>query len=167
MASVREGAQAPDLPRTSDELGREIERMQAELDRATQLGGLRNDPTLPLIRALSASLGLQWRLHDQAVGYFHSASSRLDRQLADTIAQGEQALETRRVAIVEKLAPVSFRTPFCLLKAAVTIMVAATTAKSEISDASAALTNSISDCIPAKSIGGAPSASAIRRCVTE
>lgn len=106
MASVREGAQAPDLPRTSDELGREIERMQAELDHATQLGGLRNDPTLPLIRALSASLGLQWRLHDQAVGYFHSASSRLDRQLADTIAQGEQALETRRVAIVEKLAPV-------------------------------------------------------------
>ena len=105
VASVREGAQAPDLPRTSDELGREIERMQAELDRATQLGGLRNDPTLPLIRALSASLGLQWRLHDQAVGYFHSASSRLDRQLADTIAQGEQALETRRVAIVEKLAP--------------------------------------------------------------
>ena len=75
MASVREGAQAPDLPRTSDELGREIERMQAELDRATQLGGLRNDPTLPLIRALSASLGLQWRLHDQAVGYFHSAST--------------------------------------------------------------------------------------------
>ena len=73
--------------------------------RGIQLGGLKNDPTLPLIKALSASLGLQWRLHDQAVGYFRSASDRLDRQLVDTIAQGEQALETRRIGIVESLAP--------------------------------------------------------------
>ncbi len=102
---MSEGAQAPDLPHASSELGRDIERMQAELDRGIQLAGLRNDPTLPLIRALSASLGLQWRLHDQAVRYFRSASDRLDRQLVDTIAQGQQALDTRRVAIVENLAP--------------------------------------------------------------
>ena len=102
---MSEGAQAPDLARASSELGRDIERMQSELDRGIQLAGLRNDPTLPLLQALSASLALQWRLHDQAVSYFRSASDRLDRQLADTIAQGEQALATRRIAIVENLSP--------------------------------------------------------------
>jgi hypothetical protein len=105
MASVSEGADAPDLTVSSVELGQDIERMQAAMARGIQIGGLKNDPTLPLIKALSASLGLQWRLHDQAVGYFRSASERLDRQLEDTIAQGEQALETRRIGIVESLAP--------------------------------------------------------------
>ena len=102
---MSEDIQAPDLSQSSVELGHDIERMQAEMERGIQLGGLKNDPTLPLIKALSASLGLQWRLHDQAVGYFRSASDRLDRQLVDTIAQGEQALETRRIGIVESLAP--------------------------------------------------------------
>jgi len=105
VAAVSEGADAPGLTHSSVELGQDIERMQAEMERSIQLGGLKNDPTLPLILALSASLGLQWRLHDQSVGYFRSASDRLDRQLADTIAQGEQALETRRIGIVESLAP--------------------------------------------------------------
>lgn len=98
------GVEAPDLSQSSVELGHDIERMQAEMERGIQLGGIKNDPTLPLIKTLSASLGLQWRLHDQAVSYFRSASDRLDRQLADTIAQGEQALETRRIGIVESLA---------------------------------------------------------------
>lgn len=98
-------SEAPDLAQSSADLGQDIGRMQAAMERAVQLGGLKNDPTLPLIKALSASLGLQWRLHEQAVGYFRSASERLDRQLADTIAQGEQALETRRIGIVESLAP--------------------------------------------------------------
>ena len=102
---MTEGTDAPDLTHGSIELGHDIERMQAEMERGIQLGGLKNDPTLPLIKALSASLGLQWRLHDQSVSYFRSASDRLDRQLADTIALGEQALETRRVGIVESLAP--------------------------------------------------------------
>jgi hypothetical protein len=105
MAAVSEDVDAPGLMRSSAELGDDIERMQAEMERGVQLGGFRNDPTLPLIRALSASLGLQWRLHDQAVGYFRDASDRLDRQLADTIAQGQQALETKRMAIAESLAP--------------------------------------------------------------
>jgi hypothetical protein len=97
--------EASGLTQGSVELGHDIERMQAEMERGIQLGGFRNDPTLPLIKALSASLGLQWRLHDQAVGYFRDASDRLDRQLVDTVAQGEQALEARRMAIAESLAP--------------------------------------------------------------
>jgi hypothetical protein len=102
---VSDGADAPNLILSSVELGHDIERMQAEMERGIQIGGLKNDPTLPLIKALSASLGLQWRLHDQAVSYFRSANDRLDRKLVDTIAQGEQALETRRIGIVESLAP--------------------------------------------------------------
>jgi hypothetical protein len=98
------GVEAPDLSQSSVELGHDIERMQAEMERGIQLGGIKNDPTLPLIKTLSASLGLQWRLHDQAVSYFRNASDRLDRQLLDTIAQGEQALATRRIGIVENLA---------------------------------------------------------------
>lgn len=102
---MNEARAASDLAEDSVELGRDIERMQAEMDRAIQLGGFRNDPTLPLVKALSASLGLHWRLHHQAVGYFRDASDRLDRQLADTIAQGELALAARRMAIAESLAP--------------------------------------------------------------
>jgi hypothetical protein len=98
------GVEAPDLSQSSVELGQDIERMQAEMERGIQLGGIKNDPTLPLIKTLSASLGLQWRLHNQAVSYFRNASDRLDRQLLDTIAQGEQALATRRIGIVESLA---------------------------------------------------------------
>lgn len=86
-------------------LGEDIAAMQADIERIIQVAGLKNDPTLPLIQVVSLALGLQWRLHDQAVSYFHDASERLDRQLADTIRQGELALETRREAIVEKLAP--------------------------------------------------------------
>jgi hypothetical protein len=102
---VSEAVDGSGLTQGSVELGHDIERMQAEMERGIMIGGFRNDPTLPLIKALSASLGLQWRLHDQAVGYFRDASDRLDRQLADTIAQGEQALETKRMAIAESLAP--------------------------------------------------------------
>jgi hypothetical protein len=102
---VSKGADTPDLAQDSTELGRDIERMQAEMRHGIQLAGLKNDPTLPLIKALSASLALQWRLHDQAVGYFRDASDRLDRQLADTVAQGEQVLAARQTGIVESLAP--------------------------------------------------------------
>jgi len=79
--------------------------MQAEMERSIQLAGLRNDPTAPIIRTLTASLGLQWRLHNQAVRYFRDASDRLDQQLADTIRQGDAALQARRLGIVEGLMP--------------------------------------------------------------
>jgi hypothetical protein len=56
-----------DPVRDSAELGRDIERMQAEIERTVQLAGMKNDPALPLLKVLAASLGLQWRLHDQAI----------------------------------------------------------------------------------------------------
>jgi hypothetical protein len=104
-AGVSIGAHPRDPVQDSADLGREIAQVQANMERGIQLAGLKNDPVLPLVRVLASSLSLQWRLHDQAVTYFRSASDRLDRQLVDTIAQGELALETRRIGIVESLVP--------------------------------------------------------------
>ena len=112
MAAVNESMDDPDLRRYSEILGRDIAQMQDELERAIQITGLKNDPVLPLIRALSASLRLQWRLHNQAVRYFHDASDRLDREYHDTIKktelaikQAEATLQTKQSGIVEQLTP--------------------------------------------------------------
>ena len=79
--------------------------MQAELQRTSQLAGLKGDPTAPLVRALSMALGLQARLNEQAIAIQRDASQRLDRQLEATLTQGEQGLALRRAAIVANLAP--------------------------------------------------------------
>ena len=112
MAAVSERDNDLDLRRYSEQLGREIAQMQDELERAIQVTGLKNDPVLPLIKALSSSLRLQWRLHNQAVRYFHDASDRLDREYHDTIKktelaikQAEATLQTRQAGIVEQLTP--------------------------------------------------------------
>jgi hypothetical protein len=112
MASLNEAQETPDPRRDSEELGRDIARMQTELERLVQVAGLKTDPTLPLVKVLSSSLRLQWRLHNQAVRHFHDASDRLDRQYQETIKktelsikQGEQALEAKQNNIVDQLAP--------------------------------------------------------------
>ncbi|OYV57902.1 MAG: hypothetical protein B7Z71_11695 [Acidocella sp. 21-58-7] len=112
MAAVNEPKDDLDLRRYSEILGRDIAQMQDELERAIQVTGLKNDPVLPLIKALSSSLRLQWRLHNQAVRYFHDASDRLDREYHDTIKktelaikQAEAVLQTKQAGIVEQLTP--------------------------------------------------------------
>ncbi len=89
----------------SAELGRDIENMQADIERTVQLAGLRNDPTLPLLKVLATSYNLQWRLHDQAILHQRDASGQLDRQVAESIRQGETALQANKLSIVEQLAP--------------------------------------------------------------
>ena len=79
--------------------------MQAELQRTSQLAGLKGDPTAPLVQALSMALGVQARLNEQAISIQRDASQRLDRQLEATLAQGEQDLALRRTAIMANLAP--------------------------------------------------------------
>ncbi len=112
MAAVNEPREDLDLRRYSEVLGREIAQMQDELERLIQITGLKNDPMLPLIKVLSSSLRLQWRLHNQAVRYFHDASDRLDREYHDTIKktalaiqQAEAVLQTKQAGIVEQLTP--------------------------------------------------------------
>ena len=112
MAALNEPDDDLDLRRSSELLGREIARMQEELERVIQVAGLKNDPTLPLVKVFSSSLRLQWRRHNQAVRYFHDASDRLDREYHDTIKktglvikQGEVALQAKQAGIVEQLTP--------------------------------------------------------------
>ena len=112
MAAVNEPREDLDLRRYSEILGREIAQMQEELERLIQVTGLKNDPVLPLIKVLSSSLRLQWRLHNQAVRYFHDASDRLDREYHDTlkktalaVQQAEAVLQTKQAGIVEQLTP--------------------------------------------------------------
>jgi hypothetical protein len=94
-----------DPVRDSAELGRDIEKTQAEIVRTAQLAGLKNDPTLPLLKILAASFGLQWRLHDQTILHQRDASSQLDRQVAESIRQGETALQANKLSIMDQLAP--------------------------------------------------------------
>ncbi|OYV41965.1 MAG: hypothetical protein B7Z75_14630 [Acidocella sp. 20-57-95] len=112
MAAMNEPREDLDLRRYSEILGREIAQMQEELERLIQVTGLKNDPVLPLIKVLSSSLRLQWRLHNQAVRYFHDASDRLDREYHDTlkktalaVQQAEAVLQTKQAEIVEQLTP--------------------------------------------------------------
>jgi len=94
-----------DPVRDSAELGRDIEKMQAEIERTVQLAGLKNDPTLPLLKVLAASFGLQWRLHDQAILHQRDASSQLDRQVVESVRLGEAAMQASKLSIMEQLAP--------------------------------------------------------------
>jgi len=94
-----------DPVRDSAELGRDIEKMQAEIERTVQLAGLKNDPTLPLLKVLATSFNLQWRLHDQAILHQRDASSQLDRQVAESVRSGEVALQASKLAIMDQLAP--------------------------------------------------------------
>jgi hypothetical protein len=117
MASMSAPDEDLDLRRDSERLGREIAQMQTDLDRVIQVAGLKNDPTLPLVTVLFSSLRLQWRLHNQAVRYFHDASDRLDSAYRDTIKktdlvikQGEVALQTKQAGIIEQLTPQLART---------------------------------------------------------
>ena len=106
MAAVNAAEPTPeDLGETSAELGREIAKLRAEMKRALEIAGMRNDPALPLVSVLASSLDAQWRLHNQAVRYFRSTSERLDRQYVETIAQAEAALDAKRLSVVEGLVP--------------------------------------------------------------
>jgi hypothetical protein len=106
MAAVDPEEPTPQqLGETSAELGREIAKLRAEMKRALDVAGMRNDPALPLVSVLASSLDAQWRLHNQAVRYFRSTSERLDRQYVETMAQAEAALDLKRLSVVEGLVP--------------------------------------------------------------
>lgn len=112
MAPLNETREGHDARRDSEELGHEITKLLAKLGRTVQVAGLANDPIFPLLDLILSSLKLQWRLHNQAVRYFHDASDRLDRQYQETIRKADlavqqagAALQAKQAGIVEQLAP--------------------------------------------------------------
>jgi hypothetical protein len=83
----------------------QVEGAQSALTLAIAKANLTGDPLGPALEAMAHSLGAQLALHQANTGHFREVGARLDQQLAATIAQGEQALQERRIAIVEGLAP--------------------------------------------------------------
>ena len=88
-----------------DDLGKLVTGAQAEIERAIQVSGLKQDPLVPLMRALSLSLGVQHRLHEASSTHLRDVSDRLDRQVADAVTQAERELAAREAAVISKLAP--------------------------------------------------------------
>lgn len=82
-----------------------VEGAQAALARAIAKANLTGDPLGPALEAMSDSLGAQLALHQANTGHFRDVTERLDVSVADAIRRGEQALDVRRIAVVEALAP--------------------------------------------------------------
>jgi hypothetical protein len=82
-----------------------IDSVQTALSHAVAKANLAGDPLGPALEAMSHSLGAQLALHEANTGHFRDVTERLDRSVADAILQGEQALDAKRIAIVEALAP--------------------------------------------------------------
>ncbi len=82
-----------------------VEGAQNALARSIAKANLTGDPLGPALEAMSESLGAQLALHQANTGHFRDVTERLDLSVVDAIHRGEQALDARRVAIVEALAP--------------------------------------------------------------
>jgi hypothetical protein len=82
-----------------------VEGAQTALGRAIAKANLTGDPLGQALEAISESLGAQLALHQANTGHFRDVTERLDLSVADAILRGEQALDARRIAIVEALAP--------------------------------------------------------------
>jgi hypothetical protein len=82
-----------------------VEGAQAALALALAKANLTGDPLGPALEAMSYSLGAQLALHEASTGHFRDVTARLDLSVAEAILKGEGALDAKRLAIVEALAP--------------------------------------------------------------
>jgi hypothetical protein len=82
-----------------------VETAQNALIRAIAKAHLSNDPLGQALEAMSESLGAQLALHQANTGHFRDVTARLDRSVTEAVLCGEQALNIKRIAIVEALAP--------------------------------------------------------------
>ncbi len=82
-----------------------VEGAQAALALALAKANLTGDPLGPALEAMSYSLGAQLALHEANTGHFRDVTARLDLSVAEAILKGEGALDAKRLAIVEALAP--------------------------------------------------------------
>ncbi len=96
---------APGASAVPDDLAQLVTGARAEIERAIEVSGLKRDPLVPLMRALSLSLGVQHRLHDASTTHLRDVSDRLDRQVADAVTLAERELVAREAAVIGGLAP--------------------------------------------------------------
>lgn len=98
------GLSAPDISEP-DELAAMVEGARTEMERAIQLSGLKNDPLVPLMRAVASSLLVQHRLHRANAAHLHDVSDQLDRQVSRSLAAADRELAAREAAVLERLVP--------------------------------------------------------------
>lgn len=88
-----------------DAVRKQVEGAQSALATAIAKAGLAADPIGQALQALSLTLGAQLSIHDAAIAHFDQVTGRLDQAVIEAVEQGETALNVRRQAIVEALAP--------------------------------------------------------------
>ena len=104
MDAVSDGSSVPDISE-ADELNAMVEGARAEMERAIQLSGLKNDPLVPLMRAVVSSLLVQHQLHRANAAHLHDVSDQLDRQVSQSLAAADRELAAREAAVLETLVP--------------------------------------------------------------
>jgi hypothetical protein len=82
-----------------------VEDAQNAITRAIAKANLTGDPMAPALEAMAESLGAQLALHEANIGYFREVSRRLDNSVSGAVGRGEEALEAKRLTIIEALAP--------------------------------------------------------------
>ncbi len=92
-------------PSPADDLDAAVETARAEIARAIQLSGLKNDPLVHLMQAVGASLEAQHRLYRASTGHLREVSGRLDQQVAEATTTAGNVLAARQATVVAQLAP--------------------------------------------------------------
>jgi len=82
-----------------------VEDAQNAISRAIAKANLTGDPMAPALEAMADSLGAQLALHQANIGHFQEVNERLNNSVSGAVGRGEQALEAKRLTIIEALAP--------------------------------------------------------------
>jgi hypothetical protein len=105
MAAVREKMLPSLPPDPANELDAAVEAARSEIARSIQVSGLKNDPLVHLMHAVSASLEAQHRLHRASTSHLRDVSGRLDQQVAEATTTAESVISACQATVVAELTP--------------------------------------------------------------
>lgn len=92
-------------PASADEVGAIVAKAVHDLERVIQVGGLKNDPLLPVIQAIYASITAQHALHKAGTDHLAAVADGLDQAVSNSLAMADQELANKEAAIIGRLAP--------------------------------------------------------------
>lgn len=104
MDAVTQGAQAPGIANDDDSLSRDVEQARAQMAHAIQAAGLRNDPLAKVLEAVSASLGVQHKLHVANTGVRRDLDIRFREDLAKVLQDARQPVDADSLRRIEMAA---------------------------------------------------------------
>ncbi len=101
MDAVIEGAKAPAIVSTDDSLTREVEQARAQMAHAIAAAGLKNDPLAKVLEAVSASLGVQHKLHVANTGTRRDLDTRFREDLTKALQDARQPVDADSLKRIE------------------------------------------------------------------